>query len=190
MKTVNVIGLQFAVVALLILPACGEDHGASTAHGAPAPARHLDGMPVIDPNATMIERPELVSELWECSECHDPDFMETDPTPRELGEDHDGMAFHHGDGQIWCLDCHDADDRDMLHLASGELVPFEESHRLCAQCHGDQYRDWRAGVHGKRTGSWNGEKQYLSCAGCHTGHTPRFEPIKPEAAPQPPEVTK
>ena len=55
----------------------------------------------------------------------------------------------------------------MLRLANGTLVPFEESYRLCGQCHGDKYRDWRAGVHGRRVGSWNGEKQYLLCVHCH-----------------------
>ena len=44
----------------------------------------------------------------------------------------------------------------MLHLASGERVPFDESYRLCGQCHGEKQRDWRAGVHGRRTGEWNG----------------------------------
>ena len=50
-------------------------------------------------------------------------------------------------------------NRDQLHLASGEPVPFDESYRLCGQCHGEKYRDWRAGVHGRRVGEWNGAKQ-------------------------------
>jgi len=50
---------------------------------------------------------------------------------------------------------------------------------LCGQCHGEKYRDWRVGVHGKRTGDWNGKKRYLLCAHCHNPHTPRFSPIKP-----------
>jgi len=29
--------------------------------------------------------------------------------------------------------------------------PVHESYRLCGQCHGTQYRDWRSGIHGKRT---------------------------------------
>ena len=30
-----------------------------------------------------------------------------------------------------------------------------------------QYRDWKAGVHGKRTGEWDGRKDYLLCVNCH-----------------------
>ena len=65
---------------------------------------------------------------------------------------HDDIVLQHDEEHRWCLDCHDAADRDLLHLASGERVPFEESYRLCGQCHGEKLRDWRAGVHGRRTG--------------------------------------
>ena len=66
---------------------------------------------------------------------------------------------------------------------------FEESYRLCGQCHGEKLRDWRAGVHGRRTGQWNGHKQYLLCAHCHNPHQPRFQPLAPEPAPRPPGAT-
>jgi hypothetical protein len=41
-------------------------------------------------------------------------------------------------------------------------------------------------VHGKRTGYWNGQKQYLLCVNCHNPHSPHFKPIKPKPAPVPP----
>ena len=87
------------------------------------------------------------------------------------------------------MDCHDAENRDQLHLASGAPVQFEESYRLCGQCHGEKYRDWRAGIHGRRTGDWNGHKSYLLCANCHNPHEPHFQPLKPEPAPTPPAET-
>ena len=71
---------------------------------------------------------------------------------------HTDIVLKHDETHRWCLDCHDATNRDVLHLASGERVPFEESYRLCGQCHGEKYRDWRAGVHGRRTGNWNGSQ--------------------------------
>ena len=37
-------------------------------------------------------------------------------------------------------------------------MSFAESYVLCGQCHGEKLRDWRAGVHGRRTGQWNGHK--------------------------------
>ena len=74
-------------------------------------------------------------------------------------------------------------NRDMLHSASGKLIDFSESYKLCGQCHGPKLRDWKAGIHGRRTGQWNGEKQYLLCAHCHNPHSPKFPQLKPEPAP-------
>ena len=74
--------------------------------------------------------------------------MATNKTRRQLVDAHDDIVLRHDEEHRWCLDCHDAANRDRLHLASGELVPFEESYRLCGQCHGEKYRDWRAGLHG------------------------------------------
>ena len=99
---------------------------------------------------------------------------------------HDDIVLKHDEEHRWCLDCHDADNRDSLHLASGERVPFDESYRLCGQCHGEKLRDWRAGVHGRRTGEWNGQKSYLLCAHCHNPHQPRFKPLAPKPAPRRP----
>ena len=106
--------------------------------------------------------------------------------PRELTEMHTDIKLAHGDQRRWCLDCHEADDRDVLHLAGGERVPFDESYRLCGQCHGKKLRDWKAGVHGRRSGEWNGKKSYLLCAHCHDPHRPRFAPLRPEAPPRRP----
>ena len=64
---------------------------------------------------------------------------------------------------------------------------FDESFRLCGQCHGTIYRDWRKGIHGRRRGYWNGAKSYLLCAHCHDPHAPKFadlEPLPPPLRPQ------
>ena len=102
---------------------------------------------------------------------------------RDLTEFHTDIVLKHDEQHRWCLDCHDADRRDQLHLASGAPVSFEESYMLCGQCHGEKLRDWRAGVHGRRTGQWNGHKTYLLCAHCHNPHQPRFKAITPMPAP-------
>jgi hypothetical protein len=57
-------------------------------------------------------------------------------------------------------------------------VPFTESYRLCGQCHGDKFRDWRGGIHGKRVGMWDGAKTYFLCVNCHNPHSPRFKGVK------------
>lgn len=131
--------------------------------------------------------PPFSEGIFPCSECHA--YMPVNRTRRELTEMHTEIVLKHDEEHRWCLDCHDATDRDFLHLASGERVPFEESYRLCGQCHGEKYRDWRAGIHGRRSGNWNGHKTYLLCAHCHNPHQPRFKPIEPKPAPIPPART-
>ena len=125
--------------------------------------------------------PPFTDGIFPCSACHKD--LKVNRARRTLTDMHTDIEFTHDAEHRWCLDCHDANDRDHLHLASGELVPFDESYRLCGQCHGEKFRDWRAGVHGRRTGEWNGHKKYLLCANCHNPHQPRFKPIEPKPAP-------
>jgi hypothetical protein len=135
--------------------------------------------------AISVPPPPFTEGIYPCSDCHA--NLDPDPTPRAL-EDHDAIRLDHGPRDRWCFDCHESGDRDVLHLAGGKTIPFSESYRLCGQCHGDKYRDWRAGVHGKRTGSWNGKKQYLLCAHCHDPHRPAFAPLAPLPPPRRPEA--
>lgn len=132
-----------------------------------------------------VPAPPITADYWPCSDCHEDE--EVNPTRRRLREDHEGIVLEHDEENRWCLDCHDKDDRDHLRLASGKKIRFDESYQLCGQCHGEKLRDWKAGVHGKRTGKWRGEKRYLLCAHCHDPHSPRFRPLKPESAPVRPE---
>ena len=129
--------------------------------------------------------PPFTDGVFPCSNCHNK-TMPANRTRRVLTDFHTDIDLKHDAEHRWCLDCHDADDRDQLHLASGEPVRFEESYRLCGQCHGEKYRDWRAGVHGRRVGQWNGQRQYLLCVHCHSPHQPRFKPMTPLAGPRPP----
>ena len=132
--------------------------------------------------------PPFTEGIFPCSGCHG--SMTPNRTRRTLTDFHTDIELKHDAEHRWCLDCHDADDRDSLHLASGEKVPFEESYRLCGQCHGEKLRDWRAGVHGRRTGDWNGHKTYLLCAHCHNPHQPRFKAVAPKPAPARPAPPK
>jgi hypothetical protein len=120
--------------------------------------------------------PPFTEGIYPCTQCHD---APGDKTRREL-QFHDDIQgiFDHDAEHRWCLDCHDNANRDVLHLSNGDPVPFTESYRLCGQCHGDKYRDWRAGVHGKRIGRWDGEKIYALCVNCHNPHSPRFKGVK------------
>jgi hypothetical protein len=138
------------------------------------------------PPGQQIAPPPFSEGVFPCSQCHLASLMPLNTKRRVLTEMHQDIVLHHDEKHRWCLDCHDAVDRDRLHSASGEPIPFAESYRLCGQCHGNKLRDWQAGVHGKRTGYWNGEKRYLLCVNCHNPHDPKFRPLKPEPPPRPP----
>jgi hypothetical protein len=122
---------------------------------ASRPAEHLEVPP-----------PPFSEGIFPCSFCHAE--LKTNRT-RRVVEAHSEIVLKHDEEHRWCLDCHDGDDRDVLHLADGE-----------------KYRDWRAGVHGRRTGQWNGQKTYLLCVHCHSPHQPHFKAIAPKPAPRPP----
>lgn len=128
--------------------------------------------------------PPFSEDIFPCSECHAD--MDPNPEKRILEEMHDDIVLKHDEENRWCLDCHDLKNRDKLHLASGKLVDFKESYKLCGQCHGPKLREWKNGVHGKRTGKWNGAKKYLLCAHCHNPHIPKFKKMKPAPPPNHP----
>ncbi len=130
-----------------------------------------------------VEAPPFTEGIYPCNDCHS-DIV-PNPQRRELVDMHDDISaiFNHDSENRWCLDCHDMNNRDSLKLASGKLLSFKESYKLCGQCHGEKLRDWKVGVHGKRTGYWNGKKEYLLCVHCHSPHSPRFKPLTPEPPP-------
>ena len=129
-----------------------------------------------------VSPPPMTEGMFPCRGCHA--AMEVNRIKRELKEEHSDIALRHAETMRWCLDCHNAKNRDTLRLYNGELIDVTESHRLCGECHGNVYRDWKAGIHGKRTGSFaGGERTYLLCAHCHNPHEPAFKPIKPEPPP-------
>lgn len=141
-----------------------------------------------EPKEIEVPPPPFSEGIFPCSECHKD--LEVNMQRRELTMMHDDIQLNHGPKTRWCFDCHNPQDRDKLRLSSGETIPFEKSYLLCGQCHGDKFRDWKAGVHGKRTGEWNGKKEYLLCAHCHNPHSPKFKPIKPLPPPVPPKDIK
>ncbi len=144
-----------------------EAVAAATVPGAPS-APKADEYPV--------PPPPFSEGIYPCSFCHD--MLDPNPTPRVLNNHDAEQPLRHGPGR-WCYDCHNPKPMDVLRLANGTTIPFSESYRLCGQCHGDKYRDWKVGVHGKRTGSWNGKKEYRLCVNCHNPHAPHFKPLRP-----------
>jgi hypothetical protein len=165
-----------ALVLVVGLTALRSDYNPDTSRDYPSRPMLPDAVPVLLPP------PEVNDDYLPCSDCHEGEVANL--TPREFEDDHVEMDFAHGD--LWCMSCHDAQDHESLHLADGTTVAFEESWRLCVQCHGKKLPDWRAGVHGKRTGHWRGEKEYRPCVVCHNPHRPPFVPLEPEPPPHRP----
>lgn len=129
-----------------------------------------------------------------CAFCHNGKMVPfpKDKKPRLLAMHQDtvenSLQLQHGRGAVWCLDCHSSTNRNKLIDRQGSEISFNQPQKLCGSCHGEAYIDWRAGIHGKRTGSWvNGnKKRWWVCTECHNPHTVqtnRFDPIKPEPAP-------
>jgi len=123
-----------------------------------------------------------------CMECHDkvkPTLpsansrapMTTDG-PAALRGKHKDLKFDHYEGIKDCYGCHNPTDVDYLRLMTGVTVTFDESNRLCGQCHGEKVRDWEIGAHGKHVGSWLNTRYRFNCTDCHHPHTPGFAPVK------------
>jgi hypothetical protein len=173
---------------LLVAAAAGLRMSAQNAASGPGAATPQQPARRAAEEHLEVPPPPFSDGIFPCSGCHA--SMTPNRTRRVLSDMHTDIVLKHDEEHRWCLDCHDADNRDFLHLASGERVPFEESYRLCGQCHGEKLRDWRAGVHGRRSGEWNGHKTYLLCAHCHNPHQPRFRPLEPKPAPRRPGAAK
>ena len=147
--------------------------------------------------------PFAIRGLFPCQACHRKDirsesreidrnnlffgkyFKAPNLKPRILSRMHLNIKLQHGEFQ-WCLNCHATDERNYLKLINGDIISFEESYRLCGQCHGLIYRDWKLGIHGRRVGKWNGKKLYLLCVHCHDPHSPKFRKIIPKDPPRRP----
>lgn len=117
--------------------------------------------------------------LLKCTECHR--HVEPNGKVRKLLGDHTEIDLKHG--HLWCMACHDLEDKTLLRLREGKALLFQNVEKLCGECHGLVYRDWKLGIHGKRTGHWNGAKNILICTACHNAHTPKFQPMAPKAPP-------
>jgi len=129
-----------------------------------------------------------------CKTCHDGKIVPfpRNTKPRLIGMHQDivddSLKLMHGRGALWCLDCHSATNRNHLIDRQGNEFSFNQPQKLCGSCHGENYIDWRAGVHGKRIGSWatGGKKRWWVCTECHNPHTvqkARFNQLKPEPPP-------
>jgi len=124
---------------------------------------------------------------FECDFCHSNGTAVNQKVPHSTTlVYHDKLVLQ---GEVGCFICHDFYERDKLKLLSGELVSFNESPKLCYQCHQKRYDTWLFGDHGKSiTELYLGEdilseisveeledRRYrCSDFRCHNPHNPRL----------------
>jgi len=185
---INLKSIIISSVLLLALSLSHSNNATSSESSSdhPQESKRTETSQSYDTPKYFVPPPPFSDGIFPCSDCHAD--MDVNPERRELEDEHVEISemFNHASDQRWCLDCHNPDNRDKLRLANGDLVSFEESYNLCGQCHGTIFRDWKAGIHGKRTGEWNGKKQYRLCVHCHNPHSPKFKPIQPLPPPDNP----
>jgi hypothetical protein len=157
------------------------------------------------PAFTVVPRQDRIGK-FPCTKCHDNKFVDT--RVRELTEEHTSLTFEHGGGRFWCYDaCHKGTDIDNLVSIRGNPISYDESYKVCGQCH-YQRLDWFFGGHGKRQGAWEdqreipatadelrvedrsqigrwgGERVILNCTECHDAHSPAIKPFEPSPPPK------
>ena len=131
---------------------------------------------------------DVVFSRMNCAACHAPEEkveLKFDAEGKILTPAaHTNDVARHGRtiGNDHCFNCHDPANLNELHTPGGKQLKLTESTLLCASCHGPSYRDWEAGVHGRRNGFWNaklGATDRKDCTSCHDPHAPAIPLLKP-----------
>ena len=164
-----------APTALPKLPVVARPEAARPSVGVPTDT-HLDCTP---PRQT--KGLDLVKMGWtyNCMECHK--LIQAKWHYDRPMVEHENLKLEHGENRF-CLNCHHPTNRNAFVDYDGSEIAEENVFLLCAKCHGPIYRDWKAGVHGRRNGYWDtakGPQTQLKCIQCHDPHRPRFQPMKP-----------
>ncbi len=121
-----------------------------------------------------------------CVTCHS--TAKPNPQTRsaaDLQQFHQGLKIQHG--RLSCLSCHNDRDYNTLRLADGAPVAFPDVMTLCAQCHGQKWRDYTHGAHGGMNGFWDqtrGERLRNNCVNCHDAHVPAQPQVLPVLPPR------
>ncbi len=143
-----------------------------------SPAIRFEGYPNAPQVSVLPRKDDLF--FYPCDQCHE--SMEPNPEIRPLNAVHDSN-LEHGRGRIWCLSCHDLENRNYLKTLLNELVDFDEAYVVCGGCHANRHKDWSFGAHGKRVANWQGERTLYNCAHCHDPHSPSIKARAPKPAP-------
>jgi hypothetical protein len=150
---------------------------------APESPRHAEAVDRAPSNPTWTTRlaPGEPPAALACGTCHGTPSSKVSAPPFHA----DVSVLH---GSLSCNQCH-APQRQRLHLADATELEFADTMRLCAQCHGSQYRDFTHGAHGGMAGFWDegrGARTRRNCVSCHAPHNPAFQGFLPVPLPPDP----
>ena len=138
--------------------------------GDPAVADLPSAAPTKERARVVVAQREGKLRDFPCSQCHDK-VVSAQGVGRSRAP-HSDVVVEHFDGGTRCGLCHDVRAMNRLRLFSDDRIGFDESHRLCGQCHSEKVKDWSFGAHGKHVGSWRDTRYRLTCADCHNPHRP------------------
>ncbi len=119
----------------------------------------------------------------DCQDCHQ--IFETERVFTVQPRHHQDISMNHG-MNVYCVNCHNMEDRNRLVLDGGRTTGYDQVEQLCAKCHGPTFRDWQKGMHGKTMDSWQrdtGNPRRLGCTECHDPHAPAFARMAPLPGP-------
>lgn len=120
--------------------------------------------------------PERKSQIksFACIECHSKPLsrMKSDVGQKA----HWDIKINHAQTETMdCTTCHSPDNMNELRTLTDKKVDFNLSHKLCAQCHSSQFKDWKGGAHGKKVAGWAPPRASMTCVNCHNPHDPGFD---------------
>jgi hypothetical protein len=158
----------------------------------PIDAELLSTDPVRESAAFLIRTDGDVS-MFACYSCHvrdEPFELEFDEEGFLVIEEHQldfDLAHGRNHRNDNCFNCHAQSNLEKLQTRDGRLLGLEQGTQLCGSCHGTNYRDWEAGIHGRTSGFWNvelGEAIRQDCTACHDPHRPAFPSLEPAPGPR------
>ncbi len=161
MQTLRHIPCVLAGVGLICLAACGTR---SEARSTDPPLAKVERKVVIPDRTKQMKK-------FPCNECHD--NAKARDIQKELPSPHSTIVMKHMADARQCYTCHDKQNRDQLRMLTGVTISFNDTPKLCGQCHPARVKDWNLGIHGKQVGSWRGTSHKYSCADCHDPHSPK-----------------
>ncbi len=129
----------------------------------------------------LVDRSDIISQ-YPCTNCH----VSGKIVSTNISEENPHARIHvkHGTKKdVTCSTCHVLSDPEKL-KSLDKPVPMLLAPKLCETCHSTQYKDWLQGAHGKRIGTWAGERVIYSCTQCHNPHDTEFKKTQPAKGPK------